>query len=182
MSLSKELGLAILAMDAYNHGTNPAVKDVGNSLGIAEVVPLSDYGFDDTKTDEWNAAGFSATVYELTATVGNLPQGTIVISYRGTDSVWGSPAKLWEGRLPTDGDLLNAYGLAVGMPTASQGKFAIELFKAVQETAGNGVKPVLTGHSLGGDRKRRRPQPAGATTARARPRNVTERRHTVRHG
>lgn len=67
MSLTQELYLAILAMDAYNQGEEPGLAGIGDDIGIAHRV----------KTRDDLTVGFSATEYEW--------DGKTVISYRGTD-------------------------------------------------------------------------------------------------
>ena len=82
MSISSELFMAILAMDAYNRGYYPGITDsgdsnegmAGNSIGTA-IVGLS---ADVATYPNAVAASFFAQAYTLA-------NGQTVISYRGTD-------------------------------------------------------------------------------------------------
>jgi hypothetical protein len=165
MTISKELFLAILSMDAYNRGYGSKISDglgeadadgndtdglgrVGSHVGSATVILDANQPSDQT-------ASFYAIAYELTAPVGDgadiLPKDTTVISYRGTDQILPSWGETW-------GDLLQGWTLGAGYPDkGSQGNLSLAFYAAVTgqsaeqifdaETTGN---TVVTGHSLGG--------------------------------
>ncbi|MFH1159085.1 MAG: hypothetical protein V1721_09465 [Pseudomonadota bacterium] len=81
------------------------------------------------------SAGFYGIAYEY--------NGQVIISYRGTDSMFG------DGTIGSD--FLNAYGLATGDADTEQSRMAIEFYKAVA----GGTDPYaasisVTGHSSGG--------------------------------
>lgn len=147
MTISKELYLALLSMDAYNRGYGAGVADggeadtdglggIGSHIGNATVIRQS-------YTEEGTpgvAAGFCAVAY----TMGSGPdvppelQGKTIISYRGTDNY---------GALPSTADVWNGYGIALGSPLGEQARLAAAFRAAV---AASGATPILTGHSLGG--------------------------------
>jgi hypothetical protein len=74
--ISPELLLAILAMDSYNRGYDPGLALTGIQIGSANLLTDSSQklGLEIT-----SAAGFYAAAYTLA-------DGTVVISYRGTDA------------------------------------------------------------------------------------------------
>ena len=74
MSISKDLYLAILAMDSYNQGYGKGLDHGKTQIGSATVKDISS-GLDDSG---WQDAGFYAVAYDT-------EYGT-VISYRGTDN------------------------------------------------------------------------------------------------
>ena len=91
MSISKDLFLAVLSMDAYNRGYNSGIEDeigigaglgqAGSGIGNALVlnVPLPSGS---------EAAGFYAISYEMTADVGEGDDKLLAgqISYRGREA------------------------------------------------------------------------------------------------
>jgi fermentation-respiration switch protein FrsA (DUF1100 family) len=83
-------------------------------------------------------AGFYAAAYQL-------PDGTIVISYRGTDNLTGRNAAAGSN------DFTNGYPIGAVSYFVSQGNLAIEFYQGVQNLAGiDTTNIVLTGHSMGG--------------------------------
>ena len=72
MTVSNELYLAILALDAYNQRRFEQIKGVGSQVGLARQINASNI----------SASNFSATAYQLDG-VGK------VISYRGTNDPLG---------------------------------------------------------------------------------------------
>lgn len=101
MTISSELFLAILSMDAYNRGYNAGIggpdglgSSNGTGIGNASITAASD----SSENSAERAAGFYAVAYEW--------QGQTVISYRGTD------APLTE-LLGTD--VINGYLIGVGI-------------------------------------------------------------------
>jgi hypothetical protein len=80
MATSKDLLLAILALDSYNRGYNVGIgglsQDPGTKIGNATVGKNAQT---DLSPGTAQAAGFYAVSYTLTS-------GETVISYRGTDN------------------------------------------------------------------------------------------------
>ena len=77
MSTSPELLYAILAMDSYNREYGEGLKVEGKQIGVATFKNHKESHVLDTTFDDWQAAGFYAAAYQL-------PDGEVVISYRGT--------------------------------------------------------------------------------------------------
>lgn len=125
MTRDEELTLAILAMDSYNRGYHRKLIVPGDALGSIQVLA-------NPAESSWQSASFFAQSYQM-------PNGSKVISYRGTDSI--------------SVDLVTGWTLGGGYPAGSQAALALEYF---EDTAGasvfEGPNPniVLTGHSLGG--------------------------------
>jgi hypothetical protein len=79
MSISKDLLLSILSLDAYNQGYDRGLEHGKTKIGSAE------FKFDDT-SDQAQNVGFYAVSYDVDASgVEGLEQDITVISYRGTD-------------------------------------------------------------------------------------------------
>ncbi|MDQ0457168.1 hypothetical protein [Rhizobium paknamense] len=72
MSISSELFMAILSMDAYNRGYHKGYSVPGNQVGDASVVPRDTY-FDDIKYAAWQAASFYAVAYDWNGETEVLP-------------------------------------------------------------------------------------------------------------
>lgn len=97
MTISKDLFLAILSMDAYNRGYGAGITDNGNDDpdGLGVSTDTQDYFIGnakiiDSKGDaEAQAAGFYAIAYEIEdgAGITGLSTGDTVISYRGTGAM-----------------------------------------------------------------------------------------------
>lgn len=138
MSISPDLFMAILSMDSYNRGYDAGIAGVeGVGIGGAAVIDKTTVGIGEPEYQAWEAAGFYASAYTLTADVDTLSAGTIVISYRGTDNY----AEL-------DGnDVLNGWITGAGA-TSGQIEFAGEFYNAVK-AANPTANTVFTGHSLG---------------------------------
>ncbi|MEE9314021.1 MAG: hypothetical protein V3V02_05165 [Rhizobiaceae bacterium] len=114
MTISKELMLAILSMDAYNQGYGRGVKHDKSQIGAATVSKDSEQVFTDPNAPEGapsaaKATGFYAVNYTIDGFVEGIEAGTNVISYRGTD--WygdykdetggndiGRPCESWGGQ------------------------------------------------------------------------------------
>jgi len=156
MTISKDLFLALLSMDTYNEGYGSDVQLPGieqgatlQSLGSATVLTSSSLVLLDPVTHQPldQPAGFYAIAYQTTADVGDpnnggvIPAGTIIISYRGTDSPLGTT--------PNAGgsDVANGYGLGAGSATAPQALMAVQFYQAVA-AANPGATIEVTGHSL----------------------------------
>ncbi|RWC64200.1 calcium-binding protein [Mesorhizobium sp.] len=148
MSISKELFLSILSMDAYNRGYGAGLADESNNdldglgevgqLGNATLLTRASFGVDDQTYQSWQTAGFYAIAYDW--------NGETVISYRGTDNpdFFGAEtgaSDVWHGWITGAG------------VQGSQSELAFRFFKdvtgadALQRETGNAI---LTGHSLGG--------------------------------
>ena len=99
MTISKDLFLAILALDAYNHGYDAGIEHGETVIGNATKNSLPS-GFDDS---DWQTEGFYGVAYTLNDTVGTgndtLASGTTIISYRGTDNAnpFSSGSDFWNG-------------------------------------------------------------------------------------
>jgi hypothetical protein len=107
MTISKDLFLSILAMDAYNRGYGAGIDDpsVGTGLGVsndshtyhignATIVRDAEQLLDQGAAQ---AAGFYSVAYTLEEAVGEGPDqiadGTTIISYRGMEGM----RKGWSG-------------------------------------------------------------------------------------
>lgn len=136
MSISQELMLAILSMDAYNRDYAAGMLISGEKVGAAEVVDRSAIGVTADDYQRWQDSGFYAVAYNL--------NGQTVISYRGTDNteIFDSASDLWNG-----------WTLGGGYGAGSQATLALDFYKQVMEHSAfddTGAQPILTGHSLGG--------------------------------
>ena len=144
MSISKELFLAILSMDAYNRGYGAGIADGGKDDidGLGRIG--SHIGSATVKNDNNSTAAQASGFYAVAYTMGGGPdvppelQGKTIISYRGTDNY---------GAQPNIADVWNGYGIALGSPLGKQACLAAAFRAAV---ATSGATPILTGHSLGG--------------------------------
>ena len=86
MTISKDLFLSILSMDAYNRGYNSGIildDAVGAKVGAASISKRIDDidGFKDIA----QAASFNAVAYDVDGADIDGLDSTTVISYRGTD-------------------------------------------------------------------------------------------------
>lgn len=115
---SDALFMAILAMNSYS------TDSVGTVIGNATIIKNT------ALDDAANAAGFYAVAYQL-------PDGSIVISYRGTDP--GVEVA----------DAINGWGVALGSPFGAQAQLAIKFYQQIAQTF-PGETISVTGHSLGG--------------------------------
>lgn len=134
MSMSKDLFLALLSMDAYNRGYGAGLTLPGDTslLGNAAVLTDSTKALRDPITNEPldQPAGFYTVAYKTTKDIGTaetggiIPAETTIISYRGTDANLVSPFGN-EGS-----DLLNGYGLGTGSPFGPQAFLAVDFYNA----------------------------------------------------
>jgi hypothetical protein len=92
-----DLFLAILALDAYNRGTDVGISIEGNSIGSATVKKNSN------ELPGVDGSGFYAQEYKLA-------DGRTVISYRGTTFTG----------LPDGADVLHGWTLSAGYSGADQ--------------------------------------------------------------
>ena len=135
MAISKELFLAILSLDSYSRGYGAAIDDgagsddglgeAGHGVGSAEI---KDVDIPNGSKD----AGFYAVSYTVGSGVDGIADGTMVISYRGTDNF----GKYYDADRGAN-DILNGWLGGSGSPT-SQTSLALEFYESV------------TGHSPGG--------------------------------
>jgi len=144
MTISKDLFLAVLAMDSYNRDYNAGFDDLGGTgsqIGTATVLNGSELLVDENQQRLDQPAGFYAVAYDT-------PYGT-VISYRGTDNVFN-----WTPWSDTPGsDFWNSYGQGLGSPNTNAARMAVEFYQAVTEktdTDPSSGSAILTGHSMGG--------------------------------
>lgn len=147
MTLSKDLFMSILSMDAYNRGYGAGIDPGGDGNGLGgsgQSIGYAQVGDDaDDAEGVARSEGFYAISYTLSQSVGEgsdqIAAGTTIISYRGTDE-WNQFSEL------AFIDVATSY-----FGSWSQPQFALakKFFDSVN--AANGNAPiVLTGHSLGG--------------------------------
>ncbi|MGL4281405.1 MAG: hypothetical protein ACRCS0_13645 [Albidovulum sp.] len=147
MTISKDLYLAILSMDAYNREYGAGINlDPKNSIGDATIKDRQLLGVGPEQYAAWQAAGFYAVAYDT-------PYGT-VISYRGTDSTPDEDQAI---------DRAQGWPLGAGNFLHDRTRLAKEFLDPVPfDDAPKSV--VLTGHSAG---KRFACHPAARNRARA---------------
>ena len=136
MTTSKDLLLAILAMDSYNREYGAGLVVSGAQVGSATFKDHVASSISETTYSDWQSSGFYAAAYDT-------PYGQ-VISYRGTDNYLLSN--------PTTGgnDIVNGWISALGT-TSSQTDMALQFYNAVTHStyqAGPATNATLTGHSL----------------------------------
>lgn len=150
MSISSDLFLAILAMDAYNRGYDAGLTDGVNLDGNGnDLDGLGEAGYSIGKAAilDFNlpsgsqGASFYAIAYEITdgSGIDGLDTGDTVISYRGTDDPIA--------------DAQTGYLIGLSSANAEQGYLAAEFFQSVTATENTDPRTgdaILTGHSLGG--------------------------------
>jgi Lipase (class 3) len=138
MTTTKDLLLAILAMDSYNQGYGAGLVTGATQIGSANLFTDSSIKLSETTT---KAAGFYAAAYDT-------PYGK-VISYRGTDVLSLNPFGA--------SDIYNGWLAATGLQTSQVG-LAYGFYNSVLSTpekpityeSGAQANVILTGHSLGG--------------------------------
>ena len=136
MSISNDLFMSILSMDAYNREYGAGIVLGGSKIGDAEIKDHEASGLTPAEYQAWQATGFYAVAYDW--------NGQTVISYRGTNA---------NTLMNFVTDALNGYGLGGGYPYNDQAWLAAEFFQAVTGTTNSDPRSanvVLTGHSLGG--------------------------------
>jgi hypothetical protein len=131
MAISKELMLALLALDSYNRGYGQGITglgDAGAKIGNATMlnVPIPSGS---------QATGFYASAYTLDKAVGDMPAGTKIISYRDTES---------------DGDYTRGWSISPGLASNyTQADEALAFYKAIigqDYWQGSAANTTLTGH------------------------------------
>lgn len=130
--MTRDLFLAILSMDSYNRGYNARINGLGETGLIGDAVISAATA---EQKEGWEAANFYAIAYNW--------NGETIISYRGTDdyNIFDPSSDIWQG-----------WSLGAGMPSASQGAYALAFYASVvtkEATQSDGDEAVLTGHSLG---------------------------------
>jgi hypothetical protein len=142
MTTSKDLLLAILAMDSYNRGYGAGLEVSGTQVGSATI------GL--TSTDpaanipNGQSAGFYAAAYTIGTGVDGIASGSTVISYRGTN---------FDDKVQLLWDVLFGWPVAVGVSMDTQARLALDFYTSA--THGHSVNDgalsnvYLTGHSLG---------------------------------
>ncbi len=130
MSISKDLLLAILSMDAYNRDYGAGITGLGGKgtkIGTATILDDSGVLKDENGDRIDEATGFYAVSYDI-------PGVGTVISYRGTDGA---------------NDVWNGWTSIAGVIPV-QARLAAQFYNAVRASSDPGTKIILTGHSLGG--------------------------------
>lgn len=139
MTTSKDLLLAILAMDSYNREYGAGLVVSGTQVGEA-TFQAHDYQkrVSETTFKDWQSSGFYAAAYTWGSDT--------VISYRGTDTFFGSGSDIYNGWLATTGLQTGQVGLAFQFYNSVLSKPGSPI------TYDNGPQAnvTLTGHSLGG--------------------------------
>ncbi len=120
---------AILAMDAYNRGYNSGISAVGNQIGSATVYKDA---LDESllPAGAAQAIGFYAAAYQLA-------DGSIVISYRGTDEYLLDP--------------LNGYGVAIGSTDGAPGQSGFAELQGLDVNADGVIDAADTSATAGHD-------------------------------
>ena len=108
MAESRDLYLAILAMDVYNRGYEDNLSLTGSQIGDATILNLSDYDPSGVIYNSWQDVGFYALAYD-TSNVGAISDD-LTLSFRGTnaalfDDLGGSPILT---------DAINGWSAALG--------------------------------------------------------------------
>lgn len=141
MAISRDLFLAILAMDSYNRGYDAGLADGGDGdpdgLGLSSTEATYWVGSARVGSDEFlpmgaKEAGFYAVAYRL-------DDGMTVISYRGTDT----------SRDHTTGWLVGA-GATLTYTQADETLAFYEAVTGQSTNDGPAANTIVTGHSLGG--------------------------------
>jgi hypothetical protein len=95
MTVSKDLFMSILSMDAYNRGYGAGIDPDGDGKGLGVEGHSIGFAKIDYDADDANgvapAEGFYAIAYTLEEAVGEgddqIADGTTIISYRGTEGM-----------------------------------------------------------------------------------------------
>jgi hypothetical protein len=137
MTISNDLLLAILSMDAYNRGYNSGLGDGNVGLGLTGRIGNAVIGPNSSNLDPPGSVGrdSASSFYAQSYTL----NGRTIIAYRGTDTEF------------RDGADRPAFTMGAGNYATAQGNLAIDFYKAINggSTATNS-NITVTGHSLGG--------------------------------
>ncbi|MCB1420405.1 MAG: hypothetical protein KDJ74_15920 [Notoacmeibacter sp.] len=146
MTISKDLFLAILSMDAYNRGYGAGLTDgqhivegidhgLGDSSGIEIGNAVVTAASDSDPLSPEASAGFYAVAYKITGTgYDGLAAGQTVISYRGTDAFLTEYPGV-------------DFPIVTGDYDEAELNLAVQFYRSVAASQSIGA---LTGHSLGG--------------------------------
>ena len=84
MTMSRDLFLSILSMDAYNLSYNPGIANFGGlGSGIGNATLSTDSETTPSTSGTAQAASFYAAAYTIGSGVTGIAAGTTVMSYRG---------------------------------------------------------------------------------------------------
>jgi hypothetical protein len=126
MTISPDLFLAILSMDAYNRGYAAGIKDGDNNdtdgLGDAAGTRIGNATVNHASNSNDNSPEFAAGFYALAYT---LHTGETVISYRGTDGLTLGTSPITGGS-----DIFNGWIQGAGTPT-DQSRMAMDFYSLV---------------------------------------------------
>lgn len=146
--ISRELMLAVLAMDTYHRGYLPGLKMPGTRTGEAAPAIIGSASIDTARDQpEAQDISFFAQSYTL--------NGETIIGYRGTDDDISTWAAIAGGAISSNHDVYTGYGLALGRFRGPQALMAIDFYQEIVgrdqsmnwQTAG---QATLVGQSLGG--------------------------------
>ena len=84
MDMTKDIYLAVLAMDSYHHGAGQGIRVNQTKIGYADIETNSDLVFSGFSSDP-AVDGFFALEYKMDSEAPDGLQGETVISFRGTD-------------------------------------------------------------------------------------------------
>ena len=89
MPISKDIFLAILAMDSYNRGDSVGLNVAGSQIGNASLLSVA-------LPVGYQTASFFAQAYTINgSSISGLSDGQTIISYRGTDNFFADPVTGW---------------------------------------------------------------------------------------
>jgi hypothetical protein len=120
MTTSKDLLLAILAMDSYNRGYDEGISGLGglnSTIGSATLKQQSDTA----QGTPGVASGFYAAAYTIGTGVDGIASGTTIISYRGTSTNSTGATLL---------DAATGWPIGAGVYGATQAQQAIDFYNA----------------------------------------------------
>nr|WP_316656193.1 hypothetical protein [uncultured Gellertiella sp.] len=144
MNISKDLFMAVLAMDSYNRGYNASVGTAADGLGSQAGLKVGSASIMLSSDSSSSSAGFYAVAYNW--------NGQTIISYRGTDNLVQLQNFNPLSSVPGS-DAWNGYGTGAGNPLATQAVLAAEFFQratGTDATAPSNANTIVIGHSLGG--------------------------------
>jgi hypothetical protein len=142
MTISNELMLAILSMDAYNEGYGAGLQIASTNDGTAEAIGTAKISQQSDVAP--GSPGFKAGFYAISY----YWNGQTIISYRGTDNFLP-----WRTSVNGGSDVLNGWVAGAGanaaqLPLAEQ--FYDDVTRQTEFYPSYNSNVILTGHSLGG--------------------------------